>query len=230
MTLDQRTKSLLVRSIVSAIALLGFVSNLSFRHGEEFSRDELILLAVAVTPWLSEFVSSFKIGADGVEVITKRLDDVEKKADAAFVAGVHGVAKNPKFETKTGDEDCESRGPSITGDDRNKGQYGGKARANGRKLLAQVEKIPDEDFYRRVVLSVMSTDKSKPLKDGDKVTFHLHPTFNPPVFDQVAKNGVAETTLISYGAFTVGVEADNGATRLEFDLQALDDGDDFFDR
>jgi hypothetical protein len=51
----------------------------------------------------------------------------------------------------------------------------------------------------------------------------LHPSFKNEKEIIKVINGKAENKLISYGAFTVGVEADNGATRLELDLAELPD-------
>lgn len=44
------------------------------------------------------------------------------------------------------------------------------------------------------------------------------PTFSQLVETVVAKDAKAKLRLTAYGAFTVGVEAGNGKTRLELDL------------
>jgi hypothetical protein len=70
---------------------------------------------------------------------------------------------------------------------------------------------------------VVSTDPARPLA-GD-VVFHLHPTFGPfSRYTVKAKGGVAEDIFVSYGAFTVGAEADGGATCLELDLMDVEGG------
>jgi hypothetical protein len=59
---------------------------------------------------------------------------------------------------------------------------------------------------------------------GEPVRFHLHDTFSPDVWppDEYGKERrVAHLDITTYGAFTVGVDADNGATRLEFDLMKI---------
>lgn len=54
--------------------------------------------------------------------------------------------------------------------------------------------------------------------EGD-VTFYLHPTLAEPVYVVRATDG--RTTLEdchAYGAFTVGISADRGKTKLELDI------------
>lgn len=38
------------------------------------------------------------------------------------------------------------------------------------------------------------------------------------------KGGIAEDKIVSYGAFTIGAETDNGQTRLELDLMDVPGG------
>ena len=110
----------------------------------------------------------------------------------------------------------ESRPPPCP-EDPHKGQFGGRAERNQRRLAATVKAIPDDPDWFTVALTVFSTDPTRPLKG--KVTFHLHPTFEPrDLTEQVDSTGVARAELISYGAFTVGARADDGATELELDL------------
>jgi hypothetical protein len=98
------------------------------------------------------------------------------------------------------------------------GPFGGRSEANGRKLLAQIR--PDGGSHSsrcRVAIRVVSTDPSKPLTG--KVKLYLHPTFGQwSSYEIDAIGGMAEDTIVSYGAFTIGAEADDGKTRLELDL------------
>ncbi|GAB2802758.1 hypothetical protein GCM10027275_56280 [Rhabdobacter roseus] len=101
-------------------------------------------------------------------------------------------------------------------DDPQKGKWGGLEERNGRRLSARGKKIPFLGSLYSIVLTVESTDSDKPLVGN--VKFHLHPTFinsTPIIF---VKDGKAELTLTAWGAFTVGAEADDGATTLELDL------------
>lgn len=138
-----------------------------------------------------------------------------------------GAGEKFNLEKSTSvDEDSEK---SVNAADPQKGKWGGKSVNNGRKLSAKVEKIPNENYVRRVIFRVSSTNQvEKPLKG--KVVFHLHPTFTRQIREADVVDGIAEISLVAYGAFTVGAEADNGGTLLEFDLVDLDDGDSFFKR
>lgn len=103
-------------------------------------------------------------------------------------------------------------------DDPEKGRWGGQATANGRKVTATVKEL-EVDWFE-VKIKVESTNPKKPLT-GD-VIFHLHPTFVPSVRVVRARSGKpAILTVRSYGAYTVGVEADRGQTTLELDLAEI---------
>jgi len=104
-------------------------------------------------------------------------------------------------------------------DDPHKGQWGGLAERNSRVLSATVSK-DDKDWFW-VKLKVASTNPKKPLTG--QVTFYLHPTFSPDTVNVDVVNGTADYDLYSYGAFTVGAQADKGKTELELDLSTLPD-------
>jgi len=95
--------------------------------------------------------------------------------------------------------------------------WGGASKANGREVTATVRELEPDWFETTIV--VKST--GRPLHG--EVTFYLHPTIVPPVRMATAHNGVAAITVESYGAYTVGVEADEGNTRLELDLATIED-------
>ncbi|WP_343701045.1 YEATS-associated helix-containing protein [Chitinophaga sp.] len=103
--------------------------------------------------------------------------------------------------------------------DPQKGRFGGKPERNGRRLSASVKASAVPGFYN-VTLQVESTDPQKPL--DAPVIFYIHDSFTPSVYTvrpDEFENGVAvDDEVLSYGAFTVGVIADNGDTLLELDL------------
>lgn len=107
----------------------------------------------------------------------------------------------------------------VDPEDPHKGQWGGQARANGRELQAQVREIEPDWF--ETTMTVRSTSSKRPLRGS--VIFHLHPTIPASVRTVPVRRGVATLKIESYGAYTVGVEADGGATRLELDLSTLED-------
>lgn len=118
------------------------------------------------------------------------------------------------------------RTESEWNDDPHKSQFGGKAESNGRIVSALVTPATFDKELFTVSLEVKSTDPQKPLTG--EVVFYLHPTFKRAVQNEQVINGVAKLSLISYGAFTVGVECDGGATRLEIDLSELKDAPQLF--
>ncbi len=112
-------------------------------------------------------------------------------------------------------------GPSASApDDPHKGKWGGRAEANERRLSATVSPHPESPDLFHVRLEVQATSPDKPLRGT--VCFHLHPTFKHAMREVPVRKGVATLKLIGWGAFTVGVEADDGATRLELDLSTVE--------
>ena len=216
-----------IRIIISVIAILVLVFKSVYWHDEShaFSRDELILVGIAIAPWLSQFVKTFKIGKDGIDVTTQDLKKVEAIANAAFDVGknppkVEVPTVNTTLKSKTAtdtlsDADNEAVDDAHAGDP-NFAVFGDNPTKDGRKLSVTIEEIPGKDFYRRVIARVESTDKKRGLKG--KVRFFLHPTFRTPAFDVPVRDGVAETSFVSYGVFTIGVKADNGETDLGYNL------------
>jgi hypothetical protein len=101
-------------------------------------------------------------------------------------------------------------------DDPQKGKWGGSPRANGRVLTGRVTAVPTGDEWFKVELTVQSEDPAKPLTG--EVVFHLHPTCKPCERSVPVAAGVARLEMLAWGAFTVGAEADGGATKLELDL------------
>jgi hypothetical protein len=103
-----------------------------------------------------------------------------------------------------------------------KGLFGGKASIeapHARVLSAKVKQLGGVAQWFQIDLKVTSADGG--LK-GD-VVFFTHPTFPQPFERVKAVDGVATLQLFAYGAFTVGVLADDGETELELDLAGLND-------
>jgi prokaryotic YEATS domain len=134
---------------------------------------------------------------------------------AAYAVARGGVRRLPAPENVEVGERWES--------DPLKGFANGAAVQNGRRIVASIAQIPGVAEVCRVHMEVQSTDASKPLTG--QVVFHLHPTFDErdvPV--EVESSGVAALDILSWGAFTVGAEADRGATKLELDLSTIPGG------
>ena len=99
-------------------------------------------------------------------------------------------------------------------DDPQKGKWGGHSIVADKKLSATVVPLENSPDLFKVILTVESSDKNRFL---GKVTFYLHPTFINAVRTVESENGLAQLHLIAYGAFTVGIETEDG-TKLELDL------------
>jgi hypothetical protein len=76
-----------------------------------------------------------------------------------------------------------------------------------------------------VVITISSTDDSKPLKEP--IRLHLPDSFPDPNPVVTIEDGVAVYYLKAISAFTFGGETDGGGTRLEYDLMDSDAPDKF---
>lgn len=103
-----------------------------------------------------------------------------------------------------------------------KGVFGGKSidKEKGRVLDAQVEPLTSSPGWYSVTLTIKNIDAAPPV-EGD-VQFFIHDTFPNPKPLIKAVNGSAVLRVKAWGAFTAGVLADNGETRLELDLADLE--------
>lgn len=202
-----------------------------------------MLIVIAILPWLSSFMESFKFGKEGIEAVFKKIEEVkqeiktEVRIEAAETAQRIDEIKeisnvNQTLNTfgagggKTSSEATESSLKTTetfeNEVDPQKGKWGGKAidPATHRKLSVEVKSLPNNDFLRRLILRVESTDPNNyPLTDN--VIFHLHPTFRKQIVEVQPVNNAAELSLVAYGAFTVGAVTDGGKTKLEFDIAEL---------
>jgi len=169
---------------------------------------------------LKEDVSNVK---ENVSSVSTALNNLEKEVGPGSKGGLSPspppiTSGSPPPAAMTSAAARVDAAPSFDETDPNKGQFGGSPDVSGRKLMATIKPDAGRRSARcRVVIKVVSTDSNRPLTG--KVRLHLHPTFGrwSNYFVDV-KNGVAQDEIVSYGAFTIGAEADEGATRLELDL------------
>jgi hypothetical protein len=106
--------------------------------------------------------------------------------------------------------------------DQQKGRWDGKAEQNQRRVRAENIVESRTRNFCKFYLVVEPTGAEAPPLTGE-VIFHLHQSFHPDRVVRKAKDGKARLDISGYGAFTVGVEADDGATRLELDLAQVKD-------
>jgi len=100
--------------------------------------------------------------------------------------------------------------------DPQKGQWGGKTSSNNRQVTGTVvQSSTDTDLFT-ISLQVFSTNDNLPLSGN--VIFHLHPSIPQPERTVMADKGVAAISFLAFGPFTVGIECDDKATKLEIDL------------
>ncbi len=203
-----------------------------------------LLLALKALIYRIETAEKVVVTKDGltVEGLVKKVDEAQKTADYAQKdvqalaltggAGNKEVFERIRIKKETEKQSKKSVRPvaedikNVTReenvplapdpDDPQKNQWGGNPKNNNRELRAVVTELPGNIPLYRIELTATSANTFYPLTG--KVKFHLHPTFpnSSPEIDVV--NGKAVLSLLSYGSFTVGAEADNGATRLELDL------------
>lgn len=97
--------------------------------------------------------------------------------------------------------------------------FGKVSEQSGRKLAAKLDPVEGQPGLAVISMTVTSTDPKKPLTG--KVQYFLHPTFQNCMPEVDVVDGKSMLGLISYGAFTVGVLCDEGATKLELDLAQI---------
>jgi hypothetical protein len=210
-----REVSLIVLAFITAAAAIAHA--LGWQSVDQVALYYLITAGVLV--FLGQ-VSKFSLGKDSIS-FEKQVQTARKEARLAVneVAGVKNAARalgEAIALRKVPPTKMESFAAGINPDDPNKHQWGQSPEANGRRLSAEVAPLAEGADVSTVRLEVSSVDPARPLRGF--ATFHLHPTFNDPTRTVPVADGIARLCLVSYGAFTVGAEADGGATRLELDL------------
>lgn len=104
-------------------------------------------------------------------------------------------------------------------DDPWRGVFGGKSQDNGLLLNASIKESENSSDWFDIHLEVVQApDRVEPIK---AVQFYLHPTFgNEPRTVSFGQDGRAPLDLLGYGAFTVGVLAED-RTLLELNLASV---------
>lgn len=140
--------------------------------------------------------------------------DPQVSLDIPLISQGKAACRPPSSATLASkDKATGVRAPIRDPEDPQSGRWGGKSRQNGRVLGADVEELGDGWYALTLWVKRI---KGPPLKGS--VTFHLHDTFDPDQRTVRALKGTATLELESYGAFTVGAEADGGKTVLELNL------------
>jgi len=166
---------------------------------------------------------AFNLSATKNGIVVSKLADrvtmVERQARAnqSGISQLTEVLPDPPPLTKPQKgERLELAKDAVDPDDPQRHQWGGSPEANGRRISALVTPLNRKNTWAKSVITVRAAFGAPALSGS--VTFHLHPTLDPPVQTAEVRDGEATLEIYSYGAFTVGAEADGGKTRLELDL------------
>jgi hypothetical protein len=223
--------------LVFSVLCLALVA-VDFKHHVSSTVIGLLALASAPwsLPWFADLVQSLKVGTMELNFrqhIEQKIDEQQKAVAAALSSGIgnpgpasssgpgasglsHAILAAPdRGDTETPDA-VESMSDM---EDPNKGQFGGRPLANGRKLSAQVKPFPGSTELFLIHASVSSVDPTRPLIDDTPVIFYLHDSFAQKENQKLVKNGKASLDFVSRGAFTMGaVVQEENDVPLELDL------------
>jgi hypothetical protein len=184
----------------------------------------LLYLTAAAAVFLLRRTKTFKFGDLQVELQELKAEAKEANLRAGIAEDalkVNVPAAVVGIPAKLGMLASEIQ-PGKYDNDPWKGVFGGKSLDNvrGRVLEAEVDALRASPGWFSVILKVSSLPGAQPL-EGD-VIFFLHDTFPNPKPVVKSAHGTAVLRIKAWGAFTNGVLADGGETRLELDLADLE--------
>jgi hypothetical protein len=191
---------------------------------ERFSTETLVWFLAAATMLLLPRIKSFSFGGYSAEFHDLK-EEVKQARELAMAANDIGrkIPENPlnpdkplKTPDKMLDDATIKPDTDKEKNDPWKGKFGGLSKANGRHLSASVEPVTGEKDWFIVRLLVEPTLTGKAL--DTPVYFYIHSDFPRSRLVVLPQHSRAELRLRAWGAFTVGVLTDDGATRLELDL------------
>jgi hypothetical protein len=218
----------LIALLCVAMAILQAFSSL------RINEQTALFLGLALVAAVINDITKFK-GA-GIE-IEKRVQDLQlrvRQMDTAVVTLEKevgpGASKAAATSAQPLGQPATAENAAADPADPNHLEFGGQAERNGRRLSATIEPIAGpQSASCRVRFVVQATAGADPLTGMVRV--HLHPTFGRwSRYDLEVMGGVARDEFVAYGAFTIGVEADGGRTRLELNLADVSGGTDAFYR
>jgi len=222
----------LVRAGLAVVALFSLVLAAVDAFGKSLGDKTPALLVIAVVALVIDRITKFKgFGVEFERQVQELKEEVEGMGEAVGVLekNVGPGSKNSSGPPAAVPAMQKSSAAPVVADDPNKGQFGGSPRANGRELSATIRPIAGaKSSLCKVKICVKSLDPTRPLTGH--VRFHLHPSFGMwSSYDvNVNPKGVAEDEIESFGAFTIGVEADNHQSKLELDLMTVKGGTERF--
>jgi hypothetical protein len=216
-----------VAIVAIALALLPI-----FKTDITIPSTSLYLIVAAVVALILPEIQKFSVSKDGVsfEKVGRQLQQLDAKVDRVTAGATELSAQinsgvGGKVAAPSGSSEAHSD-LVVTSDDPQAGKWGGKSEADGRRATATVAPSNLRKDWFKIDLLVESTTPARPLTGT--VQFHLHPSFREKVIERPAIDGRARLELIAWGAFTVGVSADGGKTKLELDLSKVADAPEAF--
>lgn len=229
-TPDENEVHTLQRSVVigigAAIVVPIFLEVTQSKVLQGVINNELSQVVLLVSFCVLAAISSTRFISSVSDTVMSRLEKVDKKVDEAQqIANLAAKATEQRGNTTLSEPIKQLLSNNLrTGgavnatnlDDPHKGKFGGLAQRDGYELILipPVETVVKGWFNLTFKVRALNPSQ-KPLTGN--VTFYLHPTFKPDVETVKVVNGVALLSKIAWGAFTIGVELEDG-TRLEYDL------------
>jgi hypothetical protein len=201
---------LLLVVAAGSMLLLPYLSKVTFGKGRSLTFGQRDRNAVR------KFGVGGKPSADGKKGAIPR-------AIAAKFGGAIERSVSAKAIEETEAEALKKNLEAAASDDPQKRQWGGKEEENGYRLGARVDQIEDSPDWFSLELKVAFIEKGAAA--GEKVRFHLHPTFRKAEADVPIEEGEATLHLVAWGAFTAGAEVFDAKGQqlatLELDLSKL---------
>jgi hypothetical protein len=130
------------------------------------------------------------------------------------VSSLGPIIKNAIKEISEAVQKGPGPAEALWNSDPHKGKFGGLSESDGVRLT--LESFQQQDGLDFLALNLTVIGTRTPELSGI-VTFYLHPTFSPHTVTVPVIKGRADFTCYAMGAFTVGVETQDGR-RLELDL------------
>jgi hypothetical protein len=155
--------------------------------------------------------------------LEKQIDGTAAQPEGSTTKRTTTEARKRLYELETRRRDVKPESSSVRPLDpldQQKGRWGGKPEYNQRRV--RTENIVESRTHNfcSFDLVVEPIGSAAPPLTGE-VIFHLHQTFHPDTIVRKARDGQARLEIKGYGAFTVGIEADGGTTKLELDLERV---------
>lgn len=213
---------LILLSVAALLAGIWRVFAPSEDHLKRLDGTTLLFFGVAGALLLLRDVKSLAFGDYKIEFdrVRKIAQEANAKAEDAKSLALGTGGNQPDLGAMAENIKPVEKG-AVAGDPW-KGQFGSKSTSGNRQLTATVSRLFGSLHLFAVDLKVVSTQPDQAPLVGS-VQFFLHPTFkNDRPIVTVGSNGVAELKLTAWGAFTVGVLADGGITKLELDLSEIE--------